>query len=157
MVQEAAAAAEALARDGISATVLDVHTLKPFPDDRLANLAAEHSLVVSIEEHNVYGGLGSMVVESIASRGGSVPTYKHGFQDEYSIIGAPTHLYAYYGLDMAGLSLVTKRALDLVASGRFFQRDFSTPLWTVEDRRRTAETIRERSARATEVPSPATT
>jgi transketolase len=157
MVQEAAAAAEALARDGISATVLDVHTLKPFPDDRLANLAAEHSLVVSIEEHNVHGGLGSMVVESIASRGGSVPTYKHGFQDEYSIIGAPTHLYAYYGLDEAGLSLVTKRALDLVASGRFFQRDFSTPLWTVEDRRRTAETIRERSARATEVPSPATT
>jgi transketolase len=151
LVQEALGAADLLGAAGISATVLDIHTLKPFPDTGIAELAARHAAVVSLEEHNVLGGLGSMVIEAIATRGVTVPAYKHGLDDEFSIIGSPTHLHEYYGLDAAGVAAVARRVLNLVTDGGFYQRDLSAPLWTAEDRRSTAEAIRARSVRATEV------
>jgi transketolase len=155
LVQEAVEAAGTLEDQGISCTVLDVHTLKPFPDQAIAEYAASHRVVLSVEEHNVLGGLGSMVQEAVFEQGVSVPSYKHGFYDEYSIIGAPTHLYEYYGLDGAGIFHVAQRLLHLVDSGSFYSVEHKkVPLWTEDDRHRVASSIRARSLRASDSLAP---
>lgn len=122
-------AADVLASRGISATVLDVHTLKPFDGDGFAELAAAHGRVVTVEEHNIEGGLGSLCVEALAARGIGVPVFKHGLRDEFSLIGPPSHLYRYYGLDVDGIATVAERALE--ARARPLE-----PLWTEDDRRK---------------------
>lgn len=139
MVGAAAEAADALAEDGISATVLDVHTLKPFDAAAVAEHAARHAAIVTIEEHTVEGGLGTLVVEAVAAAGVGRPVYKHGLYDEYGIIGPPAHLYRYYGLEPEGIETVTRRVLDLVSGGGF-PRGAAAPLWTAEDK----QTILER-------------
>jgi transketolase len=120
-------AAALLAERGLSATVLDVHTLKPFDGDTVAELAASHPAVVTVEEHNVEGGLGSMVVEALALRGVSTPVFKQGLRDEFALIGPPSHLYRYYGIDPTGIATVAERALKDGARPL-------EPLWTTQDR-----------------------
>lgn len=88
-----------LAEAGINATVLDVHTPKPFDAASVAETAREHQLVVTVEEHNIEGGLGTMVREAVAAAGLTTPVYKHGLYDECAIVDPPTHLYRYNGLD----------------------------------------------------------
>jgi transketolase len=130
MVQEALAAAESLAADGIGATVVDVHTLKPFPATAIAELAAAHRSVVTVEEHTVEGGLGTMTVEALAAAGVGTPVHKHGLRDEYAMVGPPTHLYRYYGLDGDGVATVARRLHELGARTPLV----AEPLWTADDR-----------------------
>lgn len=130
MVQEAVEAAEALAADGISASVVDVHTLKPFPGAAIAELAAAHSSVVTVEEHTVEGGLGTMTVEALAAAGVGTPVHKHGLRDEFALVGPPTHLYRYYGLDASGVATVARR----MHSRGFRTPLVDEPLWTIDDR-----------------------
>ena len=106
MVKNALDAAEVLAGTGTDATVLDVHTLKPFDGDALAALVVRHPAVLVVEEHNTEGGLGSLVQEELAARDVRSPVYKHGLHDEYCIIGPPHHCYQYYGLDADGIVTV---------------------------------------------------
>ena len=132
MVAHALAAARRLRDDmGINCTVVDVYQLKPFATADLAELAVGHELAISIEEHNVEGGLGTMVQESLAAAGLGLPVYKHGLQDEFGIIGPPTHLYRYYGLDVDGIAEIVRRALAL-PSGR--RPSGTSTLWTATDR-----------------------
>jgi transketolase len=121
-------AGQALADRGISATVLDVHTLKPFDGDAFAELAIGHRRVVAVEEHNVEGGLGTLCVEALAARGIAVPVFKHGIWDQFALIGPPSHLYRYYGIDASGIVTVTERSLGPDATP-------SQPLWTDDDQR----------------------
>lgn len=130
MVQEALAAAETLATEGISASVVDVHTVKPFPGEHLAQLAAAHTAVVTVEEHTVEGGLGTMTVEAMAEHGVRTPVFKHGLRDEYALVGPPSRLYRYYGLDPVGIATVGRRLLDLTDA----PPSTRTPLWGAEDR-----------------------
>lgn len=132
MVQEALAAAALLAERGISATVVDVHTVKPFPGEHLAGLAAAHAAVVTVEEHTIEGGLGTMTVEALAAHGVRVPLFKHGLRDEYALVGPPTRLYRYYGLDPEGIATVGCRMLDRSPEVALV----AEPLWTTEDRQR---------------------
>lgn len=86
----------------LSIRVVDVHTVKPI--DREAVLAAAATgTVLTVEEHNVMGGLGSAVAEVLVEAGVSCRFRRHGLQDEYAIIGPPLALYAHYGLDSAGI------------------------------------------------------
>lgn len=134
MVRNALEAAEALEREWhLSVSVLDVHTLKPFDGAGIAQTAQHYPAVVVVEEHNVEGGLGTLVVEALAQAGLSIPVYKHGLYDEFCIIGPPHHCYVYYGLDTAGIGTVTRRVLDLVSDGRFYGRDRRL-LWSEQDR-----------------------
>lgn len=135
MVQEALAAADSLAGQGISATVVDVHTVKPFPGAHLAELAAAHRGVVTVEEHTVEGGLGTMTVEALAAHDVGTPLFKHGLRDEYALVGPPTRLYRYYGLDPVGITAVGSRLLELAGAPRLV----AEPLWTAEDRQRVYE------------------
>lgn len=145
MVGETLAAAEVLAAEhGVEATVLDVHTLKPFDTSAVAAQVGRHSLAITVEEHNVEGGLGTLTREAVAEAGIQTPVVKHGLQDEFALIGPPTHLYRYYGLDPVGIGTVVRRALDKGPSGR---------LWRDEDRRRVLEEYRTRRRSSQSMPA----
>lgn len=125
-------AAELLATGGVAAGVVDVHTLKPFDGGATARLATGYRAVVTVEEHTVEGGLGSIVAEALARRRVFTPVFPHGLQDEFALVGPPNHLYRYYGLDGAGVATVARRAL---AAADDPGADHSRPLWTDADRR----------------------
>lgn len=103
-------AADQLREAGISVGVLDMHTIKPL--DREAVLAAAGcSRIMTVEEHNVLGGLGGAVAEVLAEAGTSAKLHRHGIHDEYSLVGPPTHLYRHYELDADGIARVAERFL----------------------------------------------
>lgn len=103
-------AAALLGAEGLSVGVIDMHTLKPL--DREAVLeAAKAPVILTVEEHNVLGGLGGAVAEVLAEAGTPARLVRHGIQDEYSLIAPPTHLYAHYKLDGAGVAEIARKAL----------------------------------------------
>jgi transketolase len=104
-------AATELAAEGIEVRVVDAYSLKPVDRDAILAAARETSLVFSAEEHNVIGGLGSAVAEVLAEAGSATKLVRIGFQDVYSILGPPTHLYTYYGLDGSGIAKRVRDAL----------------------------------------------
>jgi len=149
MVRNCLDAATDLAGIGIEATVLDVHTLKPFPTDDIVRAAAAHDAVLVVEEHNVEGGFGTMVQEALGAAAVGVPCYKHGLYDEFCIIGPPHHCYLYYGLDSTGIATVARRLLDQLPAEKYFARSATERvLWTEEDRDRVLRDVTERSPTA---------
>jgi transketolase len=110
-VHAAIEAARKLNAAGRSVGVIDMATIKPL--DRAAILAAagRSKAILTVEEHNVIGGLGAAVAEVLADEGAGVPLVRHGIYDEYSLIAPPTHLYAHYKLDAAGIEEVAKGVL----------------------------------------------
>jgi transketolase len=130
MVQECRKAAALLGAEGISCTVLDVHTLKPFPAEAIAEQARAHRALLTVEEHNVEGGLGTMTVEALAGAGLRTTVHKHGLRDEFAIVGPPLHLYQYYGLSPDGISTVGRRLLDRCDEDRLI----TSALWARSDR-----------------------
>jgi transketolase len=103
-------AAEQLRQAGISVGVLDMHTIKPLDRDAVLE-AAGSGRIMTIEEHNVIGGLGGAVAEVLTDAGTPARLYRHGIQDQYSLIGPPTHLYKHYELDADGIARVAERFL----------------------------------------------
>jgi transketolase len=104
MVHPSLQAAERLRTEGWSVGVLDVHTLKPLDSDAVLEAAATSRLLMSVEEHNILGGLGGAIAEVLSGAGSSTPLYRHGIRDVFSLIGPPTHLYAHYRLDAQGIA-----------------------------------------------------
>ncbi|HPL62975.1 MAG TPA: transketolase family protein [Syntrophales bacterium] len=97
MVSEAKAAAEVLARKGISARVVNMSCLKPIDRELIAGCARETGAVVTAEEHSVIGGLGSAVAE-ILSETYPVPVRMVGVKDRFGTSGTAPELLDYYGL-----------------------------------------------------------
>jgi transketolase len=104
-------AAEALAGLGLSVGVIDMATIKPFDAEAVLEAASNCRTILSVEEHNILGGLGSAVAEVIAGEGMPVRVVRHGIRDEYSLIAPPMHLYAHYRLDEAGILAVARELL----------------------------------------------
>lgn len=104
-------AAEALAAEGIEARVLDMHTLDPLDRDEVLRAARETGAIVCVEEHNVTGGLGSAVAETLAEAGVAVAFRRHGVPDEHVVLGPPAALYDHYRLDAAGVAAVARELL----------------------------------------------
>jgi transketolase len=112
MTTRALAAAELLAKDGIEARVLHVHTVKPLDSAAVAELAAAARLVVTVEEHTLVGGLGSAVVECLADRGVLVPVKRLGIPDAFAPhYGGQDDLLRTYGLQPEQLAATVTRAL----------------------------------------------
>jgi transketolase len=107
-------AAKVLAEKRISVRVLDAIYLKPIDEDAILAAAGETGGILTVEEHNVIGGLGGAVAEVLAEAGVGIPFTRHGIQDEYALIAPPTHLWRHYGLDAAGIS---QRAEALLSRG----------------------------------------
>ncbi len=111
-VHPALEAARSLAAAGHSVGVIDMATVKPIDRDAVLGAAAQSRTILTVEEHNVLGGLGSAVAEVIAEEGVPIRVRRHGIHDEYSLIAPPTHLYAHYRLDAAGIEQVAREFLD---------------------------------------------
>jgi transketolase len=110
-------AAATLAGEGRSVRVLDMHTLKPLDDDAIRRAARETAAILTVEEHNVTGGLGSAVADVLVE-GERVPFRKHGVPDEFVPVGPPAALYAHYRLDAVGIAAVAQELLARVQTRR---------------------------------------
>ena len=91
-------AAELLAKDGIEAKVINMHTIKPIDAEAVINAAKETGKVVTVEEHSVIGGLGSAVCD-VLSENYPVKVKKIGVYDRFGESGPATELIKKYGLD----------------------------------------------------------
>ena len=112
-VRAALDAAESLAGQGIQARVVDMFTIKPLDEAEIRAAAAETGAILTVEEHNIIGGLGSAVAEVLVECE-RLPFRRHGMPDEYALIGPPAGLYAHYRLDAPGVTAV---ALELLGRG----------------------------------------
>ena len=95
-------AAEMLAKEGVNAKVINIHTIKPIDEDLLVAAAKETGKVVTIEEHSVIGGLGGAVCEVLSEKC-PVPVKRIGVYDEFGQSGPATELLHYYKLDAEGI------------------------------------------------------
>ncbi len=98
MVPYAQEAKTALAEMGIDARVINIHTIKPIDRDIIIKAAKETGAIVTAEEHNIIGGLGSAVAEVLAE-GCPVPMERVGTKDAFGRSGVPAKLFEIYGLD----------------------------------------------------------
>lgn len=96
MVEHCLAAAELLAGEGISAAVINMHTIKPLDEETVKAYAAKCGKVLTVEEHSVIGGLGEAVASALC--GQSVRFGKAGIQDQFGQSGTPEELFEEYGL-----------------------------------------------------------
>jgi transketolase len=110
-------ARERLARQGMRCRVLHVHTIKPLDADAVVTAARGVSLIVTVEEHSVIGGLGSAVLEALADTGGSMPPVKRlGIGDEFAHhYGNQQLLMDAWGINAAG---IVKAVTDGLARAR---------------------------------------
>lgn len=112
MVELALEAKEILAKDGINARVINIHTIKPMDKEIILNAARETGAIVTAEEHSVIGGLGSAVSE-IVTEGYPVPVLKVGINDTFGESGKPYELLEKYGLTAQNIASNAKKAVDL--------------------------------------------
>ncbi len=111
MVNEAVEAAKALESDGISARVINIHTIKPLDKELICKCAKETGIIVTAEEHSVIGGLGSAVAEAVTECC-PVPVIKIGVNDEYGYSGPAAELLKKFGLSAENIINTVKKALD---------------------------------------------
>ena len=97
-VNEAMIAADTLAAEGISVRVINMATIKPIDKDMILQAAAETGAIVTAEEHNVIGGLGSAVAEVLCESGKPVPMLRVGVEDCFGRSGPALELLEIYGL-----------------------------------------------------------
>lgn len=97
MVGEALAAKETLANEGISARVINMHTIKPLDKEIVAAAARETGAIVTAEEHNIIGGLGSAVAEAVCEIC-PVPVMRVGVEDKFGASGPAVEMLKIYGL-----------------------------------------------------------
>jgi transketolase len=101
-VSESLEAAEMLAADGISAKVINIHTIKPLDEALVIAAAKETGKVVTVEEHSVIGGLGSAVCDTLSANA-PTPVLKIGMNDVYGESGPAKALLEKYELDAKGI------------------------------------------------------
>lgn len=110
MVQMALKAAQVLSEEGIEVRVLDFHTLKPLDTELLEKAARETGALVTTEEHNVIGGLGSAVTEYVSCYC-PVPVIRHGVKDEFGRSGKAQEVLEKYGLTVEKIVECVKCAI----------------------------------------------
>ena len=112
MVQCAYEASETLASEGISLRVIDMHTIKPIDKDIVLKAAKETGCIITSEEANIIGGLGSAVAE-VVSEGCPVPVVRHGVNDEFGRSGKSQAVLDAYKLNAQGIAEKVRYALTL--------------------------------------------
>jgi len=103
-------AAKELEKRGISASVLDMFSLKPFDRDSVMKLARTTGKIISVEEHSIFGGLGSMIAELTAQEY-PVKLKILGIPDENAVHGKPLEIFKHYGLTADG---IVKECLEML-------------------------------------------
>lgn len=117
MLHDAVQVAEALDREGISARVLSMHTVKPLDADAVLSAARETQAVFTLEEHSIIGGLGSAVAEFLLESGTRPRIFKRiGLNGGFSsIVGSQEYLRAQYGLDSVGILQTVHAVLNRIS------------------------------------------
>ena len=110
MVFEAQNAADALKKEGISVRVYDLHTVKPLDEEAVLKAAEETGCIVTAEEHQVNGGMGSTVAEFLAKHC-PVPMEFVGMQDSFGESGDPQELMDKYGLNQKTIEEKIRKVL----------------------------------------------
>ncbi len=110
MVQKAVEAAERLKANGIRARVVNMHTIKPIDRELLIRCARETGAVVTVEEHNIYGGLGSAAAE-VLSKEYPVPMEVVGIEDTFTESGDYEQLLKKYGLSVENIMHSVKKVM----------------------------------------------
>jgi transketolase len=113
ILSEVVKAADALAKSALDASIYAVHTLKPFDPAPIVAAARTHRAVVTVEEHTVHGGLGGLVLETLADAG-AVPSLflRIGLDGCFSsVVGSQSYLRARYGMDAEAIARRTQQLL----------------------------------------------
>ena len=105
ILKDVVEAAELLQKQGIDAGVVSMHSVKPIDKNAIISAANESGGIVTIEEHNINGGLGSAVAEVCMDNGISPKAFlRIGLDDRYSsIVGSQDYLKAYYEMDSSAI------------------------------------------------------
>ena len=111
-VEQALLAREILANEGISASVVNISTIKPLDEELVVAEAMACGAIVTCEEHTIIGGLGSAVTECLAEKC-PVPILRVGVNDEFGRSGPAKELVSYYKLDAASIAEKAKAAIAL--------------------------------------------
>lgn len=111
-VEQAMLARELLAAEGISASVVNISTIKPLDEELVVAEATRCGAVVTCEEHNIIGGLGGAVCECLAEKK-PTPVLRIGVQDVFGRSGPAKELISYFGLDAASIAAKAKAAISL--------------------------------------------
>ena len=112
MVAMAMEAAETLAKEGIHARVINIHTIKPIDREIILTAACETGAIVTAEEHSIYGGLGSAVSE-VVCEGCPVPMLRVGVEDKFGKSGKVPPLLEEYGLTAANIAAKARIAVQM--------------------------------------------
>jgi transketolase len=110
LVHAALLSARALEREGIAASVTNVHTISPLDETTIERMASQARAVVTIEEHQITGGLGGAVAECLARRL-PCPIEFIGVQNQFGQSGTPDELYAHYGMDVPHILEAAKKVI----------------------------------------------
>ncbi len=102
-VYQAVEAAAVLKSDGIKARVINMHTIKPIDKEAILKAVEETRRIVTVEDHNVIGGLGSAVAEVVAESGKTCAFTRLGIPDCFSMIGLHEDIMAFYKIDTNGI------------------------------------------------------
>ena len=105
------AAADALAEEGISVQVIDMHTIKPLDKEAVLSAMETTGKIITVEDHNVIGGLGSAVAEVIAESGKGCAFKRLGIPDTYAHFGTLPYLHSTYGYDKEAVIKAVKEML----------------------------------------------
>ena len=111
MVNEALMAAEELSKEGISAEVINMHTIKPLDKDAIIKSAKKTGCIVTAEEHNVVGGMGDAVCDAVCSEY-PVPVVNVGVEDTFGKSGPAVELLHIFGLDADNIVKKAKIAIE---------------------------------------------
>ncbi len=91
-------------KHGISARVIDMHTIKPLDNDMILKCAKETGTIITVEEHSINSGLGAAVAECLCENGFGGKFKRIGLPDEFAVLGDPDAVYEYYGMDPKGIA-----------------------------------------------------
>jgi len=110
IVHESLKAAAELEKKGISCAVVDCHTIKPIDEETIKEMAKKTGLIITIEEHQITGGLGGAVAEVLAEAGCPGKLVRHGVQNRFGESGPALDLLAKYKLDAKGIEEIVSKA-----------------------------------------------
>ena len=110
LVWEALQASEKLFEEGISAEVINIHTIKPLDEEAILKSVAKTGCIVTAEEHNVIGGLGESVSRTLVSNN-LVPQEFVAVNDSFGESGTPAQLMEKYGLNADSVAAAAKKAI----------------------------------------------
>ena len=110
MVSESLKAVKSLEEQGIHARLINIHTIKPLDKDLILTAARETGKIITVEEHNVIGGLGDAVCSALCEEC-PTPVIKIGMNDEFGHSGAALELLKHYGLCASNIEAVVKKAV----------------------------------------------